>query len=80
MTLTKAERDADRASWNALDEENKLMQAENAKLRARCEQWQDWYSGVVEDFVGLTTDRNDPDKLHDWEWMDDYRPAPYRID
>ena len=41
-------------------------------------EWQEWYEGVVADFVGLTTDRHDPDKLHDWEWMDDYRRA-YKV-
>lgn len=50
-----------------------------AELERTCLAWQNWYSGIVEDFAGLTTDRNDPDKLHDWEWMDDHRPAPQSI-
>lgn len=47
-----------------------------AELERRVRDWQVWYDGVVADFVGLTTDPSDPQKLHDWEWMDDYRPAP----
>lgn len=73
MTLSKSEREADRAAWEALE-------AENKRLRARVMEWQEWYEGIVADFSGLTTDRHDPDKLHDWEWMDDYRRAPQRID
>lgn len=49
------------------------------ELEQRVRDWQRWYEDVATDFIGLTTDRNDPDKLHDWEWMDDYRPAPGRM-
>lgn len=49
------------------------------RLRDRVREWEDWYAGTVADFVGLTSDPKDPDKLHDWEWLDDHRPAPIRM-
>lgn len=50
-----------------------------AELERRVRDWQVWYEGIAADFVGLTTDSNDPQRLHDWEWMDDYRPAPLKM-
>lgn len=45
------------------------------QLRQLVLEWEGWYEGLVADFAGLTTD-NDPGNLHDWAWMDTYRPAP----
>lgn len=53
-----------------------------AELELTCAAWERWYEGIVSDFVGLTTDRNDPDRLHDWGWIDQWRapPPPTRIE
>lgn len=50
-----------------------------AELEAKVRAWEYWYEGVVADFVGLTTDASDPQRLHDWQWMDDHRPAPTKL-
>lgn len=49
------------------------------ELEKKCREWERWYEGIVADFVGLTSDRADPNKTHDWEWMDGWRPAPSAI-
>ncbi len=51
-----------------------------AELERKCVEWEKWYAGVVADFAGLLRVEGDPTTLHEWEWMDDYRPAPTRID
>lgn len=87
IAALRAERDAlsadvarRMAEARALREEHEAHVTRIVELERRCIEWERWYEGVAADFVGLTTDRNDPDKLHDWEWMDDYRPAPRRIE
>lgn len=72
MTLSRAEIAADKAAWKALEDES-------AKRLERVRAWEKWYEEVVADFAGLTTDSSDPDMLHDWEWMDDNRPAPAKL-
>ena len=66
---------------------DKDVQADVAALTARivelekkCVEWERWYEGCVADFVGMTSNPSDPDKLHDWEWLDDWRPAPTHIE
>ena len=56
-----------------------LRDARIELLERRVHEWQRWFNDVVSDFAGLTTDASDPSKLHDWEWMDDYRPAPLHM-
>ncbi len=73
--MTAAERAQAKAEREAWDAKDKHIAVLEAKVRA----WEDWYEGVVADFVGLTTDASDPQRLHDWEWMDDHRPAPTKL-
>lgn len=71
-TIMSLEAFADKDVQSEIDIRDKRI----AELERRVRDWQVWYDGVVSDFAGLTTDPSDPQKLHDWEWMDDYRPAP----
>lgn len=57
-----------------------IRDARVLELEKKVRDWQRWYEGVVADFVGLTTDPNDPSRAHDWEWMDEWRPAPTWIE
>lgn len=50
-----------------------------AELENRCLDWERWYDGILNDFVGLTTDRSNPGRTHDWDWIDQWRPAPKHI-
>lgn len=63
-----------------VQDEIALRDARILELEMKVRDWQRWYECVAADFVGLTSDPQDPSKVHDWEWMDDYRPAPLRMD
>lgn len=47
-----------------------------AELEAKVREWEVWSTGIQCDFAGL--ERND--ELHDWDWIDQHRPMPKRMD
>lgn len=63
-----------------VQEELRLRDERLLELETKLRDWQRWYEGIGNDFVGLTTDRNDPSRTRDWEWIDENRPAPSRIE
>jgi hypothetical protein len=53
---------------------------ENKKLKYAIKEWEQWYQDLRQDFEGVTDNRNDPQRLHDWNFIDEHRPAPERME
>lgn len=47
-----------------------------AALERSVRLWEKWYAETTADFAGVVTPNG---TLHDWEWMDDWRPAPSKM-
>lgn len=44
-------------------------------LETEIDAWWRWYEQLQADFAGVTDDL-DANRLHDWNWLTNYRPSP----
>lgn len=60
----------------SLRSQNKVMREALERQQGELADWEKWYGDLREDFVGVTDLSCDPGRTHDWDWIDQYRPAP----
>jgi hypothetical protein len=61
----------ERNVWNVDSITARLATAER-----RAAEWEKWYRDIVADFCGVIADPTDPQRLHDWNWIESHRPPP----
>lgn len=52
------------------------LEARIAALEARLQEWEKWFGDLQADFGGVTDNCLDPSRVHDWNWIANYRPSP----
>jgi len=60
----------------SLRSQNKVMREALERQQGELADWEKWYGDLREDFVGVTDLSGDQGRTHDWDWIDEHRPAP----
>lgn len=45
-------------------------------LEEQVKAWEKWFDDLQADFGGVTDDALNPSRVHDWNWIANYRPSP----
>lgn len=65
-----------RGSRDELNEMCRVKDDRIAELEREVAAWRNWFADIQADFGGVTDDCLNPSRIHDWNWIANYRPSP----